>query len=138
AGRADRRDRRARGGHQGPPLEPPDRRRRAQAQPDPGRDLQGRLSVTVKWVKVDPLVMNGEPFCYGSRLTVRQLLQLRQSGRHLPATLAGIPARPSQGTQALLVMVLVLAACTATPTPSAPGHVNLGIANGTSPRWRYS
>jgi len=30
--------------------------------------------VTIKWVQRDPLVMNGEPFCYGSRLTVRQLL----------------------------------------------------------------
>ena len=29
--------------------------------------------MTIKWVQVDPLVMNGEPFCYGSRLTVRQL-----------------------------------------------------------------
>ena len=36
--------------------------------------------MTIKWVKSDPLVMNGEPFCYGSRLTVRQLLQLRQNG----------------------------------------------------------
>ena len=36
--------------------------------------------MTVKWVKVDPLVMNGEPFCYGSRLTVRQLLELRRNG----------------------------------------------------------
>ena len=36
--------------------------------------------MTVKWVAVDPLVMNGEPFCYGSRLTVRQLLELRRSG----------------------------------------------------------
>ena len=36
--------------------------------------------MTVKWVKVDPLVMNGEPFCYGSRLTVRQLLELRKNG----------------------------------------------------------
>jgi uncharacterized protein (DUF433 family) len=36
--------------------------------------------VTIKWVKVDPLVMNGEPFCYGSRLTVRQLLELRGNG----------------------------------------------------------
>jgi len=26
--------------------------------------------VTIKWVKVDPLVMRGEPFCYGTRLTV--------------------------------------------------------------------
>jgi uncharacterized protein (DUF433 family) len=37
--------------------------------------------VTIKWVKVDPLVMNGEPFLYNSRLTVRQLLELRRSGK---------------------------------------------------------
>jgi uncharacterized protein (DUF433 family) len=36
--------------------------------------------MTIKWVKVDPLVMNGEPFCYNSRLTVRQLLELRRGG----------------------------------------------------------
>jgi uncharacterized protein (DUF433 family) len=36
--------------------------------------------VTIKWVKVDPLVMNGEPFCYGTRLTVRQLLEQRRNG----------------------------------------------------------
>jgi len=36
--------------------------------------------MTIKWVQSDPLVMNGEPFCYGSRLTVRQLLELRRSG----------------------------------------------------------
>ena len=30
--------------------------------------------MTIKWVKSDPLVMNGEPFCYGTRLTVRNLL----------------------------------------------------------------
>ena len=36
--------------------------------------------MTIKWVQRDPLVMNGEPFCYGSRLTVRQLLELRRSG----------------------------------------------------------
>jgi uncharacterized protein (DUF433 family) len=39
--------------------------------------------MTIKWVKVDPLVMNGEPFCYGTRLTVRQLLELRRNGRTL-------------------------------------------------------
>ena len=37
-------------------------------------------AMTIKWVKVDPLVMNGEPFCYGTRLTVRQLLELRANG----------------------------------------------------------
>jgi uncharacterized protein (DUF433 family) len=36
--------------------------------------------MTIKWVKVDPLVMNGEPFCYGTRLTVRQMLELRANG----------------------------------------------------------
>lgn len=36
--------------------------------------------MTIKWVKIDPLVMNGEPFCYGSRLTVRQVLELRRNG----------------------------------------------------------
>ncbi len=36
--------------------------------------------MTIKWVKVDPLVMNGEPFCHNTRLTVRNLLEMRQSG----------------------------------------------------------
>ena len=27
--------------------------------------------------------MNGEPFCYGSRLTVRQLLESRANGKDL-------------------------------------------------------
>ncbi len=36
--------------------------------------------MTIKWVMQDALVMNGEPFCYGSRLTVRQLLELRANG----------------------------------------------------------
>ena len=36
--------------------------------------------MTIKWVKIDPLVLRGEPFCYGTRLTVRQLLELRRSG----------------------------------------------------------
>jgi uncharacterized protein (DUF433 family) len=39
--------------------------------------------MTIKWVKSDPLVMNGEPFCYGSRLTVRQVLQARANGMTL-------------------------------------------------------
>jgi uncharacterized protein (DUF433 family) len=42
--------------------------------------------MTIKWVKVDPLVMNGEPFCYGSRLTVRNLLEMRAAGV-TPATM---------------------------------------------------
>jgi len=36
--------------------------------------------MTIKWVKSDPLVMNGEPFCYGTRLTVRNVLEMRASG----------------------------------------------------------
>ncbi|HET7725742.1 MAG TPA: DUF433 domain-containing protein [Candidatus Limnocylindrales bacterium] len=47
--------------------------------------------MTIKWVKVDPLVMNGEPFCYGSRLTVRQLLQLRSNGMTLTDILKDHP-----------------------------------------------
>ncbi len=47
--------------------------------------------MTIKWVKVDPLVMNGEPFCYGTRLTVRQVLELRRSGYDLTRLLADHP-----------------------------------------------
>lgn len=47
--------------------------------------------MTIKWIKVDPLVMNGEPFCYGSRLTVRQLLELRRSGYGLTEILKDHP-----------------------------------------------
>ena len=47
--------------------------------------------MTIKWVKVDPLVMNGEPFCYGSRLTVRQLLELRSNGYDLTELLKDHP-----------------------------------------------
>jgi uncharacterized protein (DUF433 family) len=47
--------------------------------------------MTIKWVKVDPLVMNGEPFCYGSRLTVRQLLELRRRGFTLTRMLKDHP-----------------------------------------------
>ena len=36
--------------------------------------------MTIKWVKSDPLVMNGEPFCYGTRLTVRNVLEMRSHG----------------------------------------------------------
>jgi uncharacterized protein (DUF433 family) len=36
--------------------------------------------MTIKWVKSDPLVMNGEPFCFGTRLTVRNLLEMRSNG----------------------------------------------------------
>ena len=36
--------------------------------------------MTIKWVAQDPLVMNNEPFCYGTRLTVRNLLEMRSNG----------------------------------------------------------
>jgi uncharacterized protein (DUF433 family) len=47
--------------------------------------------MTIRWVQQDPLVMNGEPFCYNSRLTVRQLLQLRASGYGLTELLKDHP-----------------------------------------------
>jgi len=47
--------------------------------------------VTIKWVQVDPLVLNGEPFCYGSRLTVHQLLELRSNGYDLPRLIKDHP-----------------------------------------------
>lgn len=47
--------------------------------------------MTIKWVKVDPLVMNGEPFCYGTRLTVRQVLELRANGHTVDDMLADHP-----------------------------------------------
>ncbi|HTC85761.1 MAG TPA: DUF433 domain-containing protein [Candidatus Acidoferrum sp.] len=53
--------------------------------------------MTIKWVKVDPLVMNGEPFCYGSRLTVRQLLELRQHGYTLNEIVADHPELKTLG-----------------------------------------
>jgi uncharacterized protein (DUF433 family) len=56
--------------------------------------------MTVKWVKVDPLVMNGEPFCYGSRLTVRQLLELRRNGYGLMELLKDHPELRTVGIAA--------------------------------------
>jgi len=47
--------------------------------------------MTIKWVKVDPLVMNGEPFCYATRLTVRNLLEMRRNGLTPGAMLAQHP-----------------------------------------------
>jgi uncharacterized protein (DUF433 family) len=47
--------------------------------------------MTIKWVKSDPLVMNGEPFCYGTRLTVRNLLEMRANGLSPSAILAENP-----------------------------------------------
>lgn len=47
--------------------------------------------MTIKWVKVDPLVMNGEPFCFATRLTVRNLLEMRSNGLTPAAILADNP-----------------------------------------------
>ncbi len=47
--------------------------------------------MTIKWVQQDPLVMNGEPFCYNSRLTVRQLLEERSNGYDLTRILTDHP-----------------------------------------------
>lgn len=56
--------------------------------------------MTIKWVKSDPLVMNGEPFCYGSRITVRQLLQERQSGARLAELIKNHPELRTMGIAA--------------------------------------
>src|SRR6188472_4157491 len=48
--------------------------------------------MTIKWVKTDPLVMNGEAFCYGSRLTVRQVLEARSNGYTVVDLLKDNPA----------------------------------------------
>lgn len=56
--------------------------------------------MTIKWVQQDPLVMNGEPFCYGSRLTVRQLLELRSNGYDLRRILTDHPELRTVGIAA--------------------------------------
>ncbi|MBF8289451.1 MAG: hypothetical protein HW391_419 [Chloroflexi bacterium] len=56
--------------------------------------------MTIRWVQADPLVMNGEPFCYGSRLTVRQLLELRRTGYSLTALIADHPELKRMGIAA--------------------------------------
>ena len=53
--------------------------------------------MTIKWVQQDPLVMNGEPFCYGSRLTVRQLLELRRNGYGLTQLIKDHPELKRMG-----------------------------------------
>lgn len=53
--------------------------------------------MTIKWVQTDPLVMNGEPFCYGSRVTVRQLLEMRSNGLTLVEILARHPELRKMG-----------------------------------------
>jgi uncharacterized protein (DUF433 family) len=59
--------------------------------------------VTIKWVQQDPLVMNGEPFCYNSRLTVRQLLEERANGYDLTRILMDHPELRVLGIAAAFV-----------------------------------
>jgi uncharacterized protein (DUF433 family) len=59
--------------------------------------------VTIKWVQQDPLVMNGEPFCYNSRLTVRQLLEERANGYDLTRILKDHPELRVLGIAAAFV-----------------------------------
>ena len=59
--------------------------------------------MTIKWVQQDPLVLNGEPFCYGSRLTVRQLLELRSNGYDLTRILTDHPELRVLGIAAAFV-----------------------------------
>jgi uncharacterized protein (DUF433 family) len=56
--------------------------------------------MTIKWVKVDPLVRNGEPFLYNSRLSVRQLLELRSNGYDLTELLKDHPELRVMGVAA--------------------------------------
>jgi uncharacterized protein (DUF433 family) len=56
--------------------------------------------VTIKWVQTDPLVMNGEPFCYGTRLTVRNILELRSAGYTLTRMLKDHPELRRMGVAA--------------------------------------
>jgi uncharacterized protein (DUF433 family) len=56
--------------------------------------------MTIKWVVTDPLVMNGEPFCYGTRLTVRNILELRSAGYTLTRMLKDHPELKRMGVAA--------------------------------------
>jgi uncharacterized protein (DUF433 family) len=56
--------------------------------------------MTIKWVKEDPLVQNGEPFLHNSRLTVRQLLELRRNGYTLTMLLKDHPELRTMGVAA--------------------------------------
>ena len=56
--------------------------------------------MTIKWVVSDPLVMNGEPFCYGTRLTVRNILELRGAGYTLGRMLKDHPELRRMGVAA--------------------------------------
>jgi uncharacterized protein (DUF433 family) len=56
--------------------------------------------MTIKWVQTDPLVMNGEPFCYGTRLTVRNVLEMRRNGYTLTHMLKDHPELRRMGVAA--------------------------------------
>ena len=56
--------------------------------------------MTIKWVQTDPLVMNGEPFCYGTRLTVRNVLEMRRAGYGLARMLKEHPELRRMGVAA--------------------------------------
>jgi uncharacterized protein (DUF433 family) len=56
--------------------------------------------MTIKWVVSDPLLLNGEPFCYGSRLTVRNVLELRRGGYTLTQILKDHPELRPMGIAA--------------------------------------
>ena len=56
--------------------------------------------MTIKWVQADPLVMNGEPFCYGTRLTVRNILEMRRSGYSLARMIKEHPELRRMGVAA--------------------------------------
>src|SRR5207248_9399137 len=56
--------------------------------------------MTIRWVLTDPLVMNGEPFCYGTRLTVRNILELRRGGYTLTHMLKDHPELRRMGVAA--------------------------------------
>jgi uncharacterized protein (DUF433 family) len=56
--------------------------------------------MTIKWVQTDPLVMNGEPFCYGTRLSVRNVLEMRRAGYSLARMLKEHPELRRMGVAA--------------------------------------
>jgi uncharacterized protein (DUF433 family) len=56
--------------------------------------------MTIKWVQTDPLVMNGEPFCFGTRLTVRNILEMRRNGYPLARMLKEHPELRLMGVAA--------------------------------------
>jgi uncharacterized protein (DUF433 family) len=56
--------------------------------------------MTIKWVVSDPLVLNGEPFCYGSRMTVRNVLELRRHGHGLTEIIKDHPELKRMGIAA--------------------------------------